>query len=139
MGHDVSVHEDVYRIHDSVIELSKVSRLLLAVDEGKVSKFAGQSLKNIGMEGLFGVYQIYCVYLLYTLEKRCFAKRLPLLKNILYNERLKYLNIPTLKPSRLHFYLLALQIFFFLCWWCKFCLFKTSVYALAHSNTSITF
>eukprot|EP00794_Sanderia_malayensis_P021033 gene21033-23086_t len=34
MGHDISVHREYYRLHDSTLELSKVSRLLLAVDEG---------------------------------------------------------------------------------------------------------
>ena len=52
MGHDVNIHEDVYRLHDSVIELAKVSRLLLAVDDGKVSQFSGQSLKDISIGGL---------------------------------------------------------------------------------------
>jgi len=34
-----------------MIELAKVSHLLLAVDEGKMSQLDGQSLKNINLAG----------------------------------------------------------------------------------------
>ena len=52
LGHEVNIHENIYRIHDSVIELAKVSRLLMAVDEGKLSKFCGKSLQEIHTEGM---------------------------------------------------------------------------------------
>ena len=52
MGHDVDIHEHVYRLHDSMIELAKVSRLLMAVDEGKASCFIGKSLSSIQVEGM---------------------------------------------------------------------------------------
>jgi hypothetical protein len=51
LGHDVNIHENVYRMHDSVIELSKVSRLLMAVDAGKTCEFAGKQLKDISLAG----------------------------------------------------------------------------------------
>ena len=38
LGHDVRVHREFYRIHESTIEIAKVSKLLLAVDGGKTSK-----------------------------------------------------------------------------------------------------
>jgi len=53
MGHDINIHEGVYKIQDSAIELAKVSRLLLAVDCGKAAKFAGKSLSEIQFSGLF--------------------------------------------------------------------------------------
>ncbi len=51
MGHDISVHREYYRLHDSTLELSKVSRLLLAVDEGQASKFHGKKLSDINLDG----------------------------------------------------------------------------------------
>ena len=52
MGHDLSIHNQYYRLADSTLELAKVSKLLLAIDEGSASKFAGKSLDSITLEGL---------------------------------------------------------------------------------------
>jgi hypothetical protein len=53
MGHDLNIHESVYRIHDSTIELAKISRLLMAVDSGVVNEFAGKRLDQINLGGKF--------------------------------------------------------------------------------------
>ena len=55
LGHDVRVHRDYYRLHEHTIELSKVSRLLLAVDEGNAAKWAGKKLEDIALEGIFKI------------------------------------------------------------------------------------
>jgi hypothetical protein len=51
MGHEVNIHESVYRLHDSTIELAKVSRLLMAVDAGKMQEYSGKSLDEILLTG----------------------------------------------------------------------------------------
>eukprot|EP00112_Aurelia_sp_Birch-Aquarium-sp1_P004128 Seg1469.8 transcript_id=Seg1469.8/GoldUCD/mRNA.D3Y31 product="hypothetical protein" protein_id=Seg1469.8/GoldUCD/D3Y31 len=52
MGHDLSVHREYYRLHDHTLELSKVSRLLMAVDEGNAAKFQGKKLSEITVDEL---------------------------------------------------------------------------------------
>jgi len=47
MGHELNIHETVYRLQDSTIELARVSRLLMAVDSGRMQEFAGKSLDQI--------------------------------------------------------------------------------------------
>lgn len=51
LGHDIRVHRDFYRLHESAVELTKVSRLLMAIDSGEVSTFKGKSLDQIQLEG----------------------------------------------------------------------------------------
>lgn len=51
LGHDIRVHRDFYRLHESTIEIAKVSKLLLTVDQGETSKFAGRSLEEIDLNG----------------------------------------------------------------------------------------
>ncbi|CAH2013947.1 unnamed protein product [Acanthoscelides obtectus] len=51
LGRDIRVHREFYRLHESTVELTKVSKLLMAVDEGKVSTFAGKSLADIDIDG----------------------------------------------------------------------------------------
>lgn len=51
LGHDIRIHRDFYRLQESAVELTKVSRLLLAVDKGEANKFAGKSLKDINVDG----------------------------------------------------------------------------------------
>ena len=50
MGHDLNIHKDFYRIHDSTIEIAKVSRLLMAIDSGSASQFVGKQLTDIFLE-----------------------------------------------------------------------------------------
>ena len=49
LGHDIQVHREYYRLHESTIELAKVGKILEAVDEGKTSKWAGKSLDEIDL------------------------------------------------------------------------------------------
>ncbi|XP_053392380.1 uncharacterized protein LOC128555047 [Mercenaria mercenaria] len=49
MGHELSVHKIFYRLQDDVIELAKISRLLIAVEEGKAASFAGCTLDDINI------------------------------------------------------------------------------------------
>ena len=51
MGHDIRVHREYYRLHESTLELAKVSRLLMAFDEGRAGELAGKSLSEIDLEG----------------------------------------------------------------------------------------
>lgn len=53
MGHDIRVHRDFYRLHESTIEIAKVSKLLLAVDQGETRKFAGKTLADINLDGKY--------------------------------------------------------------------------------------
>jgi len=50
LSHDIRVHREYYRLHDSSVELAKVSKLLLAVDNGKPGKWKGRRLDEIDME-----------------------------------------------------------------------------------------
>ena len=51
MGHELNIHETVYRLQDHTIELAKVSRLLMAVDDGTISAYRGKTLDDILMTG----------------------------------------------------------------------------------------
>ena len=51
LGHDIRVHREFYRLHESSTELAKVSKLLLAVDSGNINKMAGKSLTDMSIEG----------------------------------------------------------------------------------------
>ena len=64
LGHDLNVHREYYRLKDSTVELSKVSRLLLAIDEGNAGNLMGKKLADISVEGnLF-----YCDHLFFLLK-----------------------------------------------------------------------
>ncbi|KAF5305359.1 hypothetical protein FQR65_LT18709 [Abscondita terminalis] len=52
LGHDIRVHREFYRMHESAVELTKVSRLLLAIDSGQAKNFFGKTLKDINVEDL---------------------------------------------------------------------------------------
>ncbi|KAK3735535.1 hypothetical protein QZH41_005012 [Actinostola sp. cb2023] len=43
LGHDVRLHREFYRLHESTAELAKVSKLLLAVDNGSLETLKGKT------------------------------------------------------------------------------------------------
>ncbi|KAJ8927546.1 hypothetical protein NQ314_019975 [Rhamnusium bicolor] len=52
LGHNIRIHREFYRLHESAVEITKISRLLLAIDNGNVNKFAGKSLSEITIQKL---------------------------------------------------------------------------------------
>nr|CAI5842379.1 unnamed protein product [Callosobruchus analis] len=52
LGHDIRVHREFYRLHESAVELTKISRLLIAVDKGEANRFAGKRIEDISIEDL---------------------------------------------------------------------------------------
>ena len=52
MGHSVAVHTDVYRMQSSLLERTKVARALVALENGKLGKFAGRNLSSCTLEEL---------------------------------------------------------------------------------------
>jgi hypothetical protein len=47
LGHDVRVHREFYRLPENTVELAKISKLLLQLEAGNISKFTGKSLDEI--------------------------------------------------------------------------------------------
>ncbi|XP_031575331.1 uncharacterized protein LOC116308958, partial [Actinia tenebrosa] len=52
LGHDISIHRQYYRLHESTLELAKVSKLLLAVDAGNIENLVGRSLSDINVDDI---------------------------------------------------------------------------------------
>jgi len=51
LGHTFGVHQSHYRLQEPVIELAQLSRLLIAVEDGKASEFVGKKLSDINPAG----------------------------------------------------------------------------------------
>jgi len=51
LGHSLNIHKFHYRQHTSAIEMGKVSRLLLQVEEGQSADYSGKSLDQITLQG----------------------------------------------------------------------------------------
>ena len=49
LGHDIRTHRPYYRLHESTVELAKISKLLIAVDNGDPQQWRGRSLENIDL------------------------------------------------------------------------------------------
>lgn len=50
LGHNISVHRDFYRLPQDTFQLAKVSRLLIAAENGQIAQFQGKSLEDIQLE-----------------------------------------------------------------------------------------
>ncbi|XP_041807624.1 uncharacterized protein LOC121616862 [Chelmon rostratus] len=47
LGHDIRVHREFYRLPESTLQLAKVSKLLMAMEKGKLSDLQGKGLDDI--------------------------------------------------------------------------------------------
>ena len=64
MGHNLKVHREYYRLQEHTLELAKVSKLLMAVDEGNAGKWAGKKLDEIQLDGEYKVKLLSTRFLL---------------------------------------------------------------------------
>ena len=55
LGHSLNIHKFFYRQHTSAIEMAKVTRLLLQVEEGQAADYSGKTLDEIAVEGIKSV------------------------------------------------------------------------------------
>ena len=60
LGHDINVHREYYRLQEHTLELAKISKLLLAVDNGSADKWAGKTLDDIELDGML-IYSCFFV------------------------------------------------------------------------------
>lgn len=51
MGHEVNIHKSSYRLHTSAVEITKVGRLLMAIDSGNTNCYHGKELNCIESTG----------------------------------------------------------------------------------------
>jgi hypothetical protein len=55
LGHDIRIHRNFYRLPNEVIQTAKVSRILLALEKGNISKYSGKTLDEIDLEDDEGI------------------------------------------------------------------------------------
>lgn len=69
LGHDIRVHRQYYRLPEGTLQLAKVSKVLIALEQGRLSEFQGMSLDQIQIdpEGKGNTHKdtfYLCIYLL---------------------------------------------------------------------------
>lgn len=52
LGHDIRVHRDFYGLPEATIETAKISKVLLATENGSLARFRGNSLDEIEIGGI---------------------------------------------------------------------------------------
>ncbi|XP_030218994.1 uncharacterized protein LOC115548476 [Gadus morhua] len=50
MGHDIRVHRQFYRLPEGTLQLVKISKILMAMEQGRLSDFQGKSLEEINID-----------------------------------------------------------------------------------------
>ncbi|XP_055362652.1 uncharacterized protein LOC121202050 isoform X6 [Betta splendens] len=47
LGHDIRIHRQFYRLPEGTLQLAKISKVLLALEQGRMTEFKGKSLDDI--------------------------------------------------------------------------------------------
>ena len=50
MGHDIRVHRQFYRLPEGTLQLVKISKILMAMEQGRLADFQGKSLEEINID-----------------------------------------------------------------------------------------
>ncbi|XP_043982140.1 uncharacterized protein LOC122836583 isoform X1 [Gambusia affinis] len=50
LGHDIRVHRQFYRLPEGTLQLAKISKVLMALDQGRLAEFKGKSLDDIAID-----------------------------------------------------------------------------------------
>ena len=50
LGHDVRVHRQFYRLPEGTLQLAKISKVLMALEQGRLAEFKGKSLDDINID-----------------------------------------------------------------------------------------
>ena len=51
LGHTFNVLKSHYRLQETIVEMSHLSRLLIAVESGEAAQFVGKKLSDINVSG----------------------------------------------------------------------------------------
>ncbi|XP_026099805.1 uncharacterized protein LOC113070616 [Carassius auratus] len=50
LGHDIRVHRQFYRLPEGTLQLAKISKILLALEKGRLADFKGRNLNEINID-----------------------------------------------------------------------------------------
>ncbi|XP_067234422.1 uncharacterized protein [Chanodichthys erythropterus] len=50
LGHDIRIHREFYRLPEKTLQLAKISKVLMALEQGKLAEFHGKNLDEIGID-----------------------------------------------------------------------------------------
>ncbi|XP_069387984.1 uncharacterized protein [Paralichthys olivaceus] len=50
LGHDIRIHRKFYRLPDKTLQLAKISKILLALENGRLAEFHGKNLDEITID-----------------------------------------------------------------------------------------
>ena len=59
LAYNLDVHREYYRLRESTVELTKVSRLLTAIVDRKTSEMAEQNQAEISVEDIFSICLLF--------------------------------------------------------------------------------
>lgn len=59
LGHDIQVHRQYHRLPEGTLQLAKISKVLLALGQGKMSKFKGKNLDESNIDP--HVLCVFCI------------------------------------------------------------------------------
>lgn len=50
LGHDIRVHRQFYRLPEGTLQLAKISKVLMALEQGRLAEFKGKTLDDISID-----------------------------------------------------------------------------------------
>ncbi|XP_034541514.1 uncharacterized protein LOC117814322 [Notolabrus celidotus] len=50
LGHDIRIHRQYYRLPEGTLQLGKVSKVLMAMEQGRLAEFKGRNLDEINID-----------------------------------------------------------------------------------------
>lgn len=49
LGHDIRIHRKYYRLPEGTLQLAKITKVLMAMEQGRLNEFRGKGLDQISI------------------------------------------------------------------------------------------
>lgn len=73
LGHDIRIHRQFYRLPEKTLQLAKISKVLMALEKGKLAEFHSKNLDEIDIDpdGVLTFFLIFFLYILLCFDYIC--------------------------------------------------------------------
>lgn len=65
LGHDIRVHRQFYRLPEGTLQLAKISKVLMALEQGRLAEFKGKTLDDINIDpegtNYLSIFTFFCI------------------------------------------------------------------------------
>lgn len=66
LGHDIRIHREFYRLPEKTLQLAKISKVLMPLEQGRLAEFLGKNLDEVGIDPDGELFYFFHLFIFYS-------------------------------------------------------------------------